>query len=62
MKVKVSELSGPALDTPQVCRQTYGSDEQEVPNDHCYFDADWGIWTENDAHFRQRIKKLIQIA
>jgi hypothetical protein len=58
IKVKVSELSGPALDIRHITRKTYGADAQEAPNDHCYWDPDWGLWTENDAHLRERIKKL----
>lgn len=62
MKVKVSEAIEPTQSIQQISRETYGSDVQKAPNGHSYWDADWGIWTENDAHFRERIKKLIQPA
>ena len=30
-----------------------------APNDHCYWDAEFACWTENDRHFKERLKEEI---
>ena len=37
-------------------RQVYGVLYHEKPNDHCYWNDDFGFWEENDEHFRNRLK------
>lgn len=39
---------------PNVCRIQYGRDKTP-PNDHCYWDDEYEVWMEFDAHFRNRI-------
>lgn len=38
-----------------VVRTAYSSDSQVKPNGHCYWDADLGLWLDDDATFRARI-------
>lgn len=38
-------------------RQVYGVLYREKPNDHCYWNSDFGFWEENDEHFRNRLKE-----
>lgn len=40
----------------QITRISYGFDVDKKPNDHCYWDSDFG-WVENDEHLKQRIKQ-----
>lgn len=58
----VSELliaSGDSLDgiatIQPVVRAAYGCIRSSKPNDHCYWDSDFGLWMEDDASFRARI-------
>lgn len=39
-----------------VCRASYGPDQSVKPNDNCYWDNDLGLWMEDDATFRVRIR------
>lgn len=39
-----------------IARILYGIDQANKPNNHCYWDEDYG-WLENDEHFKQRIKE-----
>jgi hypothetical protein len=42
------------------CREVYGHDYNNKPNDHCNWDVDFcgsGAWVENDEHFRGRLDK-----
>ena len=41
-------------------RQVYGVLYHEKPNDHCYWNSDFGFWEENDEHFRNRIKEKLK--
>jgi hypothetical protein len=43
---------------PALCREYYGSDENEKPNNHCYWDrwTDVPGWYETDDCFRKRIQ------
>lgn len=41
-------------------RQIYGVLHHEKPNDHCYWNSDFGFWEENDEHFRNRIKEKLE--
>lgn len=43
----------------QISREAYGYDQATQPNTHCYWDADNSVWLENDAHLRERMKKII---
>lgn len=62
MNLDPSTATGSDLDKlimlaiPHKCRISYGSDESTRPNGNCYWDADLGLWIENDQHFRARIK------
>lgn len=38
-----------------VVRAVYGCIRSSKPNDHCYWDSDFGLWMEDDATFRDRI-------
>ena len=49
--------------TLPIIRETYGSDVNNKPNDHCnWVDVGYSrnifVWEENDEHFRNRIKSL----
>lgn len=52
------------MSLPQVSREIYGYDEIDKPNDHCVW-TDIGYsqsimaWVEVDAHFRERIKQVV---
>lgn len=37
-------------------REIYGNDKFKKPNQHCYWDSDYQCWTEDDNHFRNRLK------
>lgn len=39
-----------------VIREIYGDDYSVKPNQHCYWDSDYQCWTEDDNHFRNRLK------
>lgn len=45
-----------------VCRMTYKGDENNKPNDHCYWDRIYPTadspfgWVENDDHLRKRVR------
>lgn len=58
-------VSGDCLDRllgiPAVCRENYGDDSSNKPNDHCYwsdgmFTNESPHWAETDEHFRDRLK------
>lgn len=41
-------------------REVYGVLHCNKPNDHCYWNSDFGFWEENDEHFRNRIKEKLK--
>lgn len=41
-------------------RQVYGVLYHEKPNDHCYWNSDFGFWEENDEYFRNRLKEKME--
>lgn len=42
-----------------VSRELYGYDYSIKPNQHCYWDSDYQCWTEDDNHYRNRLKSLL---
>lgn len=40
-------------------REIYGNDKLTKPNQHCYWDRDYQCWTEDDNHFRNRLKSMV---
>lgn len=46
------------LDLNPISREIYGSNTYK-PNKHCYWDYNYGCWTEDDSHYRIRIKDLL---
>lgn len=46
-------------DIPVCSREVYGVIRSVKPNDHCYWNLDFGLWEENDEHFRNRIKEMM---
>lgn len=45
-------------DIPAYNREVYGDIRSVKPNDYCYWNSDFGLWEEDDEHFRYRIKEL----
>ena len=45
-------------DIPVFSREIYGSDFDIKPNEHCFWDSEYGFWRENDEHLRNRIKGM----
>lgn len=48
-----------------VRREIYGYDENDKPNNHCFWDAigfttDCFAWVENDEHLRSRFKDSVE--
>lgn len=48
------------LEIPNVSRINYGNDNQNKPNNFCYWDDDITLWVEDDEHLRDRIKKSLR--
>lgn len=44
------------LNLNTVIREIYGDDYSVKPNQHCYWDSDYQCWTEDDNHYRNRLK------
>ena len=40
-------------------RMAYGNDQENKPNDFCFWDDNFGYWFENDDHLRKRIEGYI---
>ena len=43
------------VEIPALCREDYGVDKSNKPNDPCYWDYDFGRWEEDDEHYRSRV-------
>lgn len=60
----VNTTSGDELDRVSnyvpLLREVYGVLYHEKPNDHCYWNSDFGLWEENDEHFRNRLKEKLK--
>lgn len=41
-------------------RETYEGDVNNKPNNHCYWNKWDQQWEENDDHFRERYKRLLE--
>lgn len=52
------------MSLPQVSREIYGYDEMDKPNEYCIwqeigYSQSIMAWVEVDAHFRERIKQVV---
>lgn len=44
------------LNLNHVSRETYGDNKFTKPNQHCYWDNGYQCWTEDDNHYRNRLR------
>ena len=49
----------PLLNLNPVSREIYGNNKFTKPNQHCYWDSDYQCWTEEDNHYRNRLKDMV---
>ena len=47
------------LNLNPVSREICGNNKFTKPNQHCYWDSDYQCWTEDDNHYRNRLKDII---